>query len=144
YIPPAWSPDSGGGTFGTTAAVAGAGISGTIHFFLLPYIEQGPLYNKFNPPVANQPTVYTTIVKTVICPSDTTYPGNIGRYGYASTNYAANLKVFNPKGKLTIANSMPDGTANTVIWTERFKQCTPSWGGQTDPQWAMHPAYVGH
>src|SRR5881409_2419766 len=41
-LPPAWSPDSGGGTFGTNFN-GFPGKNGTIHFFILPYIEQAPL-----------------------------------------------------------------------------------------------------
>jgi prepilin-type N-terminal cleavage/methylation domain-containing protein len=139
-IPPAWIPDSGGGTFGTNYG-AGNPFTGTIHFLLLPYIEQDNVYNNAAGNAANQGP---QIIKTFICPSDSSLNSNIQRYGYASTCYSANLLVFDPRGPGTIVTSMPDGTANTVIFAERYKVCAPSWGGYTGPAWAMHPAYVGH
>jgi prepilin-type N-terminal cleavage/methylation domain-containing protein len=141
YVPPCWSPDSGGGTFNTGKIGANSSSIGTIHFFLLPYIEQDNIYKNAGASAANQAS---QIIKVLICPSDPSLNSNIQRYGYASTNYAANLKVFDPRGPGTIVTSMPDGTANTVIFAERYKVCAPSWGGYTGPAWAMHPAYVGH
>ena len=140
-VPPAWSPDSGGGTLGSNQAPMGVGVTGTIHFFILPHIEQNNVYTKANNNAQNQAG---TIIKTFLCPSDTSLSTNIQRYGYASTNYAANIMVFNPKGTASLTASMPDGTSNTVIFTERYKVCEPTWGGYTGPAWAMHPAYVGH
>jgi prepilin-type N-terminal cleavage/methylation domain-containing protein len=154
-VPPAWAPDYGGGTLNSAANKTVAGPSGTIHFFLLPYIEQNNIYiqapqggsylmqnGQMNVPGAN--LVAANIIKVFLCPSDSSLSSNIQRYGYASTDYAANLMVFNPTGPGTIVTSMPDGTSNTVIFTERFKVCAPTWGGYTGPAWAMHPAYVGH
>jgi prepilin-type N-terminal cleavage/methylation domain-containing protein len=149
-VPPAWIPDTGGGTFGSNFGNNNGAppVSGTIHFLLLPYIEQDNIYkasmNGSGQYVANNNGVQINTVKTFVCPSDSLLNTNIGRYGYASTDYAANLAVFDPRGPGSITTSMPDGTSNTVMWGERFKRCTPSWGGETDPQWAMHPAYVGH
>ena len=139
-VPPAWSPYSGGGTLGSNAAPMGP-ISGTIHFFLLPYIEQGNVYTQAGNSASNRAS---TVIKTYLCPSDSSLSADTQRYGYASTNYAANLMVFDPRGPGTIVTSMPDGTSNTVIFTERYRVCAPSWGGYTGPAWAMHPAYVGH
>jgi prepilin-type N-terminal cleavage/methylation domain-containing protein len=147
-VPPAWSPDSGGGTYGSNnSQPMGANNYGTIHYFLLPFIEQDNLYKlgyngvNYNASINGVPS---TIVKTFICPSDSSLSSNIQRYNYASTNYAANIMVFNPKGPGTITSSMQDGTSNTVIFAERYKVCAPSWGGYTGPAWAMHPAFVGH
>jgi len=141
-VPPAWAPDSGGGTFNSNAGAGGA--SGTIHFFLLPYIEQDNVFKLANGNASSTSAVYAAQLKMYLCPSDSSLNSNIGRYGYASTSYAANLMVFDPHGPGTLTSSMPDGTSNTVIFTERYKRSTPSWGGQTDSAWAMHPAYVGH
>jgi prepilin-type N-terminal cleavage/methylation domain-containing protein len=143
-VPPAWTPDSGGGTFNTNFG-AGGNTFGTIHFLLLPYIEQTPLYNQsFNGSVYNAANVAPNIIKVLLCPSDPSLTSNIQRYGYASTNYAANMLVFDPRGPGSIVTSMPDGSSNTVIFAERYKVCAPTWGGYTGPAWAMHPAYVGH
>jgi prepilin-type N-terminal cleavage/methylation domain-containing protein len=155
-VPPAWNPDSGGGTFGSNAAPAGPNITGTIHFLLLPNIEQNPLYNAAS--LGGSPAVYqsnynnaalginvpTTPIPVYMCPSDFTLNSNIQRYGFATTTYAANLWVFDPRGPGSIVTAMPDGSSNVIMFTERYKNCAPSWGGVTMPAWAMHPQYVGH
>jgi prepilin-type N-terminal cleavage/methylation domain-containing protein len=145
-VPPAWSPDSGGGTMGSNVFGAGNDARGTIHFFILPYIEQGNIYNNSagNGFAHDASVVGSKIIKGFVCPTDPSLNSNIQRYGYASTDYAANMMVFDPKGPGTIVSSMSDGTSVTVIFTERYKVCAPSWGGYTGSAWAMHPAYVGH
>jgi prepilin-type N-terminal cleavage/methylation domain-containing protein len=149
-LPPCWSPDSGGGTFNTGKWTAGVNYWGTYHYFILPFIEQKNIYNlgQFgtNPPqyAAWANGAGQNIIPIFICPSDPTNNSYIGRYGYASTDYAANLLVFDPRGPGTLLTAMPDGTSNTVILAERYMNCAPSWGGVTDPQWAIHPAVVGH
>ena len=139
-VPPAWSPDSGGGTLGSNKNQFGS-RRGTFHFFILPYIEQENVYKLAGNEANNQRAV---IIKTFLCPSDATLNGNLQRSGYASANYACNLMVFDPRGTASIETSMKDGTSNTVILGERFKVCAPSWGGYTGAGWAMHPAYSGH
>jgi prepilin-type N-terminal cleavage/methylation domain-containing protein len=138
-VPPAWAPDNGGGTLGSNA---NANMPrGTIHFFLLPYIEQDNVYRNAGGSASN---VASIIIKPFLCPSDSSNNSHIQRYGYAGTAYAANIMVFNPRGTGMITSSMPDGTSNTVIFTERYEVCAPSWGGYTGPAWAMHPSFVGH
>lgn len=143
FIPPAWGPDTGGATFGTNANFTGPAY-GTSHFFLLSQIEQGPLFQAANGGNSNNNSVQTRIVKTFLCPSDASLPGNLQRYGYASTNYPINLVVADPRSRRNLVTGMQDGTSNTVIFMERFQRCEPTWGGYTGPAWAMHPAYVGH
>ncbi len=128
----------------------------TLFFLILPYIEQGPLHNlgviaSTTGPgwpqgeYSNLGTVVTTIIKGYLCPSDASKNSNIGRYGWAMSSYAANLLVFDPKGPGTIVTAFGQaGTSNTVMFAERQKLVTPSWGGETDCTWAMHPNYVSH
>jgi prepilin-type N-terminal cleavage/methylation domain-containing protein len=142
-LPPAWGPDAGGGTFNSNFDMFKGTKRGTIHFFILPYIEQTALYNISND-ASSTSAVYAAIIPIYLCPSDSTNSSHIQRYGYAGTPYAANLMVFNPKGPGTLVTGMPDGTSNTVTWVERYENCSPTWGGVTMPGWAMHPAYVGH
>jgi len=139
-VPPAWSPDSGPDTFNTGRNMMGP-IRGTIFFYLLPYIEQGPVFTTAGNEANNQ---RATIIKTYLCPSDPSLPSNLQRSGAASANYAANLQVFDPRGPGTLMTAMPDGTSQTVIFAERFKLCNPSSGGYTGAGWALHPAYIGH
>jgi prepilin-type N-terminal cleavage/methylation domain-containing protein len=140
-VPAIWSPDSGGGTAGSGAGAPSP--TGTIFFFLLPYIEQDGIY-RLGVAGGGANAVGSDIVKILLCPADSSLDSNLQRYGYASCSYAANLEVFDPKGPGSITSSMPDGTSNTVIFAERYKVCAPTSGGYTGPAWAMHPAYVGH
>jgi prepilin-type N-terminal cleavage/methylation domain-containing protein len=158
-LPPAWTPDSGGGTYnqgyGNPSNGSPAPVMGTIHFVLLPFVEQdnlyqnsikvisfgGTNYNQYNSSTTNVPN---TILQVYLCPSDASLNSNLQRYGYASTSYAANLMIFDPHGPGNVVQSMPNGTSNTVTFAERYKVCAPSWGGYTGGAWAMHPAYVGH
>src|SRR5262249_26274425 len=94
------------------------------------------LYKKAN---GQALTVKDHVVKTFLCPSDPSLDSNSQRYGYASTSYAGNLKIFDPKGPRSLLAAMPDGTSNTVMIAERYKACAPNWGGTTQPAWAMHP-----
>ncbi len=127
------------------------GTSGTIFYYLLPFVEQGNLYNLMGG-FSNTAPYYGEVVKIFLCPSDPstqnagTYGGcgvmngdNIQRDNYASCNYAANVMVFEPRGTRNIAAQIPDGTSNTVMFAERYKNCSPSpanGGGCTLPAWA--------
>jgi prepilin-type N-terminal cleavage/methylation domain-containing protein len=141
-VPPAWTPDSGGGTFGTNFGSTSP-VVGTLHFLILPYIEQDNLFKAANNNSSNA-AVNNKIINGFLCPSDASLGSNLQRYGYASTNYAANLLVFDPRGPGSLVTSMTDGTSNTVAFTERYKLCEPTSGGYTGPAWALHPQFVGH
>src|SRR5262249_33431260 len=114
-------------------------------FRLLPFIEQGSLYSlgtsAGNPAIGAlnrvawsgsappNPAVGTTIVKPFICPTDPTMPGNVDNlYGnggalYAGCSYRANVMVFDPNAPRSVAQSMPDGTSNTVMFAHHLKNC---------------------
>jgi len=117
----------------------GGGYVGSLHFFLLPYIEQDALFKTCNGNSANQASVQ---VKTFLCPSDgssTPRVANNTFNGYASCNYAGNVWVFDPRGPGSVISGMPDGSSNTVMFAERYKECSPSSGGHTEPTWAAQP-----
>jgi prepilin-type N-terminal cleavage/methylation domain-containing protein len=126
-IPPGWSSNAGA-------------QYGSLHFWILPYIEQNAIFTAAGNNSWNQ---NNTMVKTYNCPSDTT---TWTSYPNGGVNYAWNAWVFSggkgwgsdqsPSG---ILGSMPDGSSNTVIFAERYKLCQPSSGGHTDPVWAAHP-----
>jgi prepilin-type N-terminal cleavage/methylation domain-containing protein len=122
------------------------GTSGTVFFYLLPYMEQNNIYNQAAGFSSN---VGSVVIKGFLCPSDpvvvnaNTYGGcgvmqssTVQRDGYASCNYAANVEVFEPRGTQNIVAQIPDGTSNTVMFAERFRNCSPSSGGCTLPAWA--------
>jgi prepilin-type N-terminal cleavage/methylation domain-containing protein len=123
------------------------GATGTWLLHLLPYIEQGNLYNQFqalgnlNTPDPNS-TYFTafdnlisTQIKVYLCPSDSSNPDheqvhNTLAGSYASTNYAGNVLVFDVRntnnGQGSIVTSMPNGTSNTVMVAERIQNCDVS------------------
>jgi prepilin-type N-terminal cleavage/methylation domain-containing protein len=107
-------------------------LSGSLHFFLLPFLEQGNVYNQAGNNSVNQKGA---VISVYLCPSDPTqrqfYPD------WAPTNYAGNVLVFNPFGTLALQNAMPDGTTNTVMFAERYQECFP-FPGHTEPAWAAH------
>jgi prepilin-type N-terminal cleavage/methylation domain-containing protein len=116
--------------------------SGTIFYYLLPYIEQDAIYknstiNGFssasNPLVGTSTRAYGVTIKTYVCPSDGSAPANNTRQltqgdplsTVATSNYAANPLVF------TIGANMPntfqDGTSNTITFAERYQICNGAW-----------------
>jgi prepilin-type N-terminal cleavage/methylation domain-containing protein len=126
-LPPGWS---------STAGVQ----YGSLHYWLLPYIEQENVYKAAGNNSWNQ---NNTPIKTFVCPSDPTVWNS---YPQGGTNYAWNVWVFSggvgwggDQKPGTIVSGMPDGTSNTVIFAERYRLCQPSSGGHTDPVWAAHP-----
>jgi prepilin-type N-terminal cleavage/methylation domain-containing protein/prepilin-type processing-associated H-X9-DG protein len=141
--------------YGTVPASLTGG-AGTIFYFLLPYIEQDNLYKQLN---GNSMNIAAQIIKTFVCPSDPSvinasgYGGcgvmlgdNVQRNNYGSSSYAANAMVFDPRLLRSIEVAMPDGTANTVTFAERFKNCSPDGahgGGCTLPAWAWNTIQNG-
>ena len=90
--------------------------------YLLPYVEQGELYNKVNlkkdvEDEANADARKTT-VKLFLSPRDTQAKAPAG---YGPTNYLFNDKVFSLNSAARIPASFPDGTSNTVVIGETLK-----------------------
>jgi prepilin-type N-terminal cleavage/methylation domain-containing protein len=137
-LPPAWNPDP---IFcNPPMASIGTG-TGTIHFLLLPNIEQNPLYvNAAANSATNNGTVNVpaTIIPLYLCPSDPSLNSNLNSTGYAATDYVANLIVFDPMGPGSVVTAMPDGSSNTVVFTERYKSCQ-----SYQPAWANYPTAPG-
>ncbi len=127
------------------------GSHGTLFFYILPFVEQSPLYKAGNGDSMNLPSQVVTVY---LCPSDpsvtnaNSYGGcgvmqslDVQRNGFGSSNYAANVMVFDPRGTKSIGPSMPDGSSNTVIMAERYRNCSPdpaNGGGCTLPAWAWN------
>jgi prepilin-type N-terminal cleavage/methylation domain-containing protein len=150
-LPRAWTPDAGAGTYWSGTGMTGtqAPITGTIHYLLLPYLENDPLYQqaKVTTPAPGYNStangVMAMVIKGFICPTDLT--GNSNKLGndFALTNYAANLMVFNPRVKESAVQAMVKGLSNTVMFAERYKICQQNQAGLlTAPIWAMHPSYA--
>jgi prepilin-type N-terminal cleavage/methylation domain-containing protein len=117
----------------------------TLQFWLLPFIEQGNLYNfsqipKTNYHWDNQNNVQTQVVKTFLCPSDPSSSNGIlndgNLNGWAICNYAANAQAFgqvgtywkitNSEGMARIPSTFTDGTSNTILFTEKYGMCDKS------------------
>ncbi|MBI1832448.1 MAG: DUF1559 domain-containing protein [Planctomycetes bacterium] len=132
------------------------GASGTLFFYILPFVDQDPLYKAAN---GNSHNVGATVVPIYLCPSDPSvtnaniYGGCgvmqsdvIQRDGFASCNYAANVMVFDPRQTKSLQTSMPDGTSVTVMIAERYRNCSPdaaNGGGCTLPAWAWNTSING-
>jgi prepilin-type N-terminal cleavage/methylation domain-containing protein/prepilin-type processing-associated H-X9-DG protein len=150
---PAAASWGGGGypalqNYGATSSPDGAPGTWAVHLF--PYIEQGNLFSLIQPTANVNYNAYAAVctgtapgmspgsqvVKLLICPSDPTVPGNYlttsgnlvngikvkSEAGFAVTSYAANVLVFTPTPK-SLVNSMPNGTSNTSLFTERYTFC---------------------
>ena len=141
-IPPGWvgapAPEVPAWTSGGTA------VRGSLHFLILPFMEQNNVYTAAGNNSWNQ---NNTFIKTFNCPSDATSYPTVPNGG---TNYAWNILVFGRSGQWnttagrnckpgSIVQSMQDGSSNTVMFAERYKQCRPSTGGHTEPVWATTP-----
>lgn len=85
--------------------------STSVHFQILPYIEQGN--------VAVTATLATTSIKVFLDPTDTTAPANAP----GLTSYAWNPLVFDAAVTFTNLNTIADGTSNTICMTQRFANC---------------------
>lgn len=143
YMPPAW------GSYGP-------GIKGPVFFHLLPYIEQSALYNSvlnasgqndcsFGSKYAGAGNpVCGTKVNAYVCPSDptTNTKADANWAPGGNSNYAANWQVFaagaSSQGKANLTSTFSDGTANTILFTERIGVCSgvyqlwARWDSSTD------------
>jgi prepilin-type N-terminal cleavage/methylation domain-containing protein len=153
-VPPAEGVTWTGNAYGNYRSPTGT--SGSLFFYILPYVEQKNLYLLAN---GNSHNVGAQVVPIFLCPSDpsvvnaNTYGGCgvmqsqvIQRNGFASCNYAANVMVFEPRGPGNLRTAMADGSSNTVMFAERFRNCSPDGargGGCTLPAWAWNTQLNG-
>ena len=133
----------------TEASVPAPTSHASIHFMLLPFIEQDNLYK-----TAIQVGLYPTAADKTTSPaaqplkvyrsprdpstSATTYTDGNG-YAWAYSNYGFNEAVFtepyvtwNPRR--TLASGFPDGTSNTILFGEQYGDC-----GSKHHLWAWYP-----
>jgi prepilin-type N-terminal cleavage/methylation domain-containing protein/prepilin-type processing-associated H-X9-DG protein len=149
-LPPATSPD--GWTGLTVAAPVYNGPPWTALSFLLPFIDQQPLYDSQTTVSTDEGGLYAggkymQPIPTFLCPSDPTTVGGLsqtlygGANGYAVGNYVVNYYVFgNPnaasdascvQGANKLPASIPDGVSNTIFFGEAFGSCGISGGANT-------------
>jgi prepilin-type N-terminal cleavage/methylation domain-containing protein len=103
--------------------------SGTIHFHLLPFLEQAQVYQQAEGAVWKN-GVYGTVIPVFLDRNDASAPANNQfKTWLATTNYAASWPVFK-QGENSLAQIV-DGTSNTFMFTQRYQMCngTPTaWG----------------
>ncbi len=116
--------------------------TGTVHFHLLPYIEQAAVYQQAGGAVWRN-GVNGTVIPIFIDNQDASAPpGNKFKGWLATTNYAASWPVFKD-GESNFAR-ITDGTSNTLMFTQRYQLCgeTPTaWGYPNLYSWAPMFAY---
>jgi prepilin-type N-terminal cleavage/methylation domain-containing protein len=96
----------------------------SLHFQILPYLEQKPLFDTLPPNGRGDALVSGPMPPIFRCRSDpTTYPDvNVG-----TTNYASNAQAFGDQWNggpfARLPGSFPDGTSTTIAFTERYAYC---------------------
>jgi prepilin-type N-terminal cleavage/methylation domain-containing protein len=136
-------------TLTPTTARGGNGSYGGTLFFLLPYIEQQNLYNfcknaggsGYDPERGAGPQseggYLTQAVKTYICPSDPTYGNGLAGGWAAVGSYVFSGMIFQSDwiGYSNFPASIPDGTSNTIFFTETYSLGTSNGSIQPNLWW---------
>jgi prepilin-type N-terminal cleavage/methylation domain-containing protein len=146
------------------AEVLSNGMTVSLHWLLLPYIEQSALQDAANGSNANYLANAKTIVPIFISPLDNSLPDyvmTIGGTVWAASNYAGNHTVFGYPGNATNWNgfvnndfdnhgrrieNISDGSSNTVMFGERYAQCSSGgslWAYRKIDPAATNPSYPG-
>jgi prepilin-type N-terminal cleavage/methylation domain-containing protein len=105
---------------------------GSLHFFLLPFIEQDNLYKT----IGGDSWYCNTPVKNYVAPADSNASNGIGpNSGRPVTSYPSNAFAFSPGGtgavntdwnqtsSRNIVSAFPDGTSNTIAFGEAYTSC---------------------
>jgi type II secretory pathway pseudopilin PulG len=145
-FPPAWGPFPPPYPPGTPATVT----SGTLHYWLLPYLEADDVYQRGQPlatggtlkPVWTNPDVYSIVVCQYVSPADyTTVVGTVhlqGSVPWGASSLAANARVFGGLRATATATAwdskarmatIADGTSNVIAFATRYARCGPWPGG---------------
>jgi type II secretory pathway pseudopilin PulG len=112
----------------------GATSQGTVFFYLLPFLDKEKIYSNADDGKGNYSVWHANTqsqpVDIFVCPADRSgREQGLYKNWLATSSYAANYLAFgNPAkktldGKSRIPASFPDGTSNTIIFTERYQMC---------------------
>lgn len=119
----------------TTRCGSTSTIYGGCFYFLLPFIEQG---NLFNLTVCSNGLGYdvekggggiaeSTPIKILICPSDPTSNNGFNTsLGWAVGSYCVDGMIFNEANQNSFPASITDGTSNTVFFSEQYAGGAPT------------------
>jgi hypothetical protein len=146
-------------------------FTGSVHFWLLPFIDQGNMmqwWSVSNPTWTTSGNDETSVnvrpPKLYLCPSDPSGVSSTGMVGgVATTEYVANAQVFGI-GSPKVPGTFPDGSATTGLFYERYARCqgnttsTPTnpngtttsgkgywdWGGDIYIRWTRANATEAH
>jgi len=137
WLPPTYVGGSGGSGPYTTA-------TGTIDYFLLPFIEQTALYNSGF--LAGD----ARVVKTYVATLDSTGSNGQAANGAGASNYAANSNSVQPVFPVTTSLKFPggisDGLSNTVFFAEKKSTCTgpnySNWAGTSTSSTITAPYFT--
>lgn len=114
------------------------------HVWLLPFIEQQNIFNfMYSAGNAWTSPYNMQTPKTYVCPADPTQQANSGYTSYADNAVlfgngqwnggSVNFNLVNGGlGYARFPASLPDGTSNTIVWTEKLATC----GGGNANYWA--------
>jgi len=123
--------------------LATGGVWGQHFFHLLPYLEQGNLYQHAWGSVAlptgpitmyfpGNNNVYSQPVRVFLCPSDPSVSSDgvvtVNGISWGASCYAGNSQVISPirgdpQGKTRLTD-IKDGTSNTILYAEKYALCS--------------------
>lgn len=139
YFPGTNDGSGNGGTWNLVPA-----HRGSIHYFMLPFIEQETVYKDPNQ-IYGDSWPATSPIKTYNSPLDPVATTGMGpNTDRPTTTYTANANVFGPldptqwdnSSRGTMVNLFPDGTSNTIIFSEHYGTCNdPNDGTTYDMLW---------
>jgi prepilin-type N-terminal cleavage/methylation domain-containing protein len=130
----------------------GNAAQGSAFYALLPYYEQGNLFDKYTQDIPNPGYLGAefTPLKVHWCPTDPTVIDGIGTVApsYATGNYALNLALFGANGTFNLLGisspyaigNIPDGSSNTIGIVEA-SGCFPGYP-TVDPQTGTLTSYM--
>jgi prepilin-type N-terminal cleavage/methylation domain-containing protein len=105
----------------------------SVHWALLPFVEQNALYDSFTGTSSNDNTSATiSTVPCFICPTDYSGIRSDGTgAGWNLSSYVMTGLVFFDNGYPTMDKTFQDGTSNTVLWAEHLALCPDPAGNNT-------------
>ncbi|MCI0463063.1 MAG: DUF1559 domain-containing protein [Gemmataceae bacterium] len=113
------------------------GRAGSIHYYILPYMEGTTIYNQNPDSLAPQVAQHT--FGTYTSPMDFSTPSLRTPDGRGSTNFAANVLAFPPGGARLGSSYNPRGTSNCIFFVTVMANCGNSsghvWAERFNPSW---------